>query len=183
MKRHWLLLLFPVALIGVLLAVKYFAGSRSTKETPPAESGVVLNKMEVAPNVPKHEIPKGDPATQKHLAPEIVEKISTTLEGYIKEHPNAADVADAYYNLGNLYYEAGQYEKAIVPLRKAVAQRPYDSDAHYTLGNAYDKLKRYSEAAKEFELMTKIEPKNDTIFYNLGNAYSNLKDDQKAGAQ
>ena len=182
MKRHWLLLLFPVALIGVLLAVKHFAGNRAAKEAPPTET-VALKKLEAASNAPKDEVPKADSAAEKHLAPEIVEKMSTTMETYIKNNPKAADIADAYYNLGNLYYEAGQYEKAIGPLQKAVAQRPYDSDAHYTLGNTYDKLKRYPEAAKEFELMTKIEPKNDSVFYNLGNAYSNLKQDQKAGDQ
>lgn len=183
MKRQWLLLLFPVALIGILFAVKYFAGNRGTKEAPPTESGVVINKVQVADNVPKYEIPKKDPASQKHLAPEIVEKISTTLEGYIKDNPKAADIADAYFNLGNLYYEAGEYEKAIGPLQKAVAQRPYDSDAHYTLGNAYDKLKRYPEATKEFELMTQIEPKNDMVFYNLANAYLYQKKYEQASAQ
>jgi len=182
MKRHWLLLLFPVALIGILLTVKYFAG-KSTKEAPPAEAAVVLNKIEVAPNVPMDEVPKTDNGAKKAMAPEIVEKLSTTLDTYIKEHPNAADIADAYYNLGNLYYEAGQYEKAIEPLRKAVAQKPFDSDAHYTLGNTYDKLKRYSEAAAEFELMTKIEPKNGAVYYNLGNAYLNQKKFREASEQ
>lgn len=180
MKRQWLLLLFPVALIGILLAVKYFAGNRGTKEAPPTESAAVLNKVEVAPNAPTYEIPKTGPGSQKHLAPEVVEKLSTALTGYIKDHPNAGDIADAYYNLGNLYYEAGEYAKAIEPLQKAVAQKPYDSDAHYTLGNAFDKLKRYPEAAKEFELMTRIEPKNDAVFYNLGNAYLYQKKYQQA---
>ena len=183
MKRHWLLLLFPVALIGVLLAVKYFAGNRGTKEAPPTESGVVLKKLEVAANAPKDEIPKTDQGAQKHMPPEIVEKISTTLETYIKDNPKATDIADAYFNLGNLYYEAGEYEKAIGPLQKALAQRPYDSDAHYTLGNSYYKLKRYPQAAKEFEAMTQIEPKNDTVFYNLANAYLYQKKFQEASEQ
>lgn len=184
MKRQWLLLLFPVALIGILLAVKYFGGNRGTKEAPATDAEVVLNKeAAVANNVPKDEIPKTAPAAPKKLAPEIVEKISTTLEGYIKENPNAGDIADAYFNLGNLYYEAGEYEKAIGPLQKAVAQKPDDSDAHYTLGNAYYKLKRYAEAAKEFESMTRIEPKNDTVFYNLANAYLYQKKFQEASEQ
>ena len=103
MKRHWLLLLFPVALIGVLLAVKYFAGNRGAKEAARPAEGVVLKNLEVAGNAPKDEVPKADPAAQKHLAPEIVEKMSTTMETYIKDHPKAADIADAYFNLGNLY--------------------------------------------------------------------------------
>ena len=183
MKRHWLLLLFPVALIGILLTVKYFAGKSSKNQAPPTETAVVVNKVELAPNAPKYEIPKPGADGQKRMAPEIVEKLSSTLETYIKDHPNAADINDAYYNLGNLYYEAGEYEKAIGPLKKAVATRPYDSDAHYILGNAYEKLKRYPESAAEFELMTRIEPKNDNVYYNLANAYLNQKKFREASEQ
>lgn len=183
MKRHWLLLLFPIALIGILVGLKYYVKTRAPKEAPPAASGVAVTKMEVLPEAPKYDIPKRGSGSQKNLPPEIVDKISTTLEGYIKDNPKAGDLADAYYNLGNLYYEAGQYEKAIVPLRKAVAEKPDDSDAHYTLGNVYDKLKRYPEAAKEFELLTRIEPKNDAVFYNLGNAYLYQKKFQQASEQ
>ncbi|MEK6281540.1 MAG: tetratricopeptide repeat protein [Acidobacteriota bacterium] len=183
MKRQWLLLLFPVVLVGVLLALQYFSKNRGTREVAPTESEVALSKLEIATNAPKDEIPKTGPAAQKNMAPEVVEKISTTLEKYIKDNPKAGDISDAYYNLGNLYYESGQYEKAIEPLRIAVAQRPDDSDAHYTLGNAYDKLKRYPEAAKEFEAMTRIEPKNETVFYNLANAYFYQKKYQEASEQ
>lgn len=175
MKRQWLLLLFPVALIAILVAVRYFAGSRSADEVTLKEPVVVIQDLKVAGNVPQDVVPKSDVAKQQTLAPEAVAKISTTLEAYIKDNPKAPDIADAYYNLGNVYYQSGHYEKAIEPLQKALLHHPYDADAHYTLGNAYNNLKRYQDAAKEFELLTKIEPKNDSVFYNLANAYLNAK--------
>ena len=173
MKRRWLLLLFPVVLVAILLTARYFSGRR-TQETPANESKAVLQDVKVASNLPRDEVPAKESANQK-LAPEVVEKLSATLQKYIKENPKAPDIADAYFNLGNLYYQAGEYEKALTPLKLALAEHPYDSDARYTLGNTYDKLKRYGAAAREFELMAQIEPKNDTVFYNLANAYLNQK--------
>ena len=175
MKRQWLLLLFPVALIGILLAVKHFAGKRGNagSEATLTKPAVVLKNVSVEGNAPLDLVPKSESAKQGQLAPEVVEKVSGPLEGYIKDHPDAPDIVDAYFNLGNTYYQGGQYQKAIEPLLKAIERHPYDADAHFALGNVYDKLKRYKEAAQEFEQLTKIEPKNDMVYYNLGNAYVN----------
>jgi len=101
MKRHWLLCLFSVALIGVLLAVKYFAGNRGAKETPPTDE-VALKKLEVAGKLRRTRYQRRTPATQKHLAPEIVAKMSTTMNIY-QGPSKAPDIADAYFNLGNVY--------------------------------------------------------------------------------
>lgn len=184
MKRQWLLLLFPVALIAILIVLRQFGGKTSPSENDALQKpAVVLQSVAPAANVPKDEVPNTDLAAQQRLAPEIVEKLSTTMEKYIKDNPKAADIADAYFNLGNLYYQGGQYEKAIEPLRKALEHHPYDADAHYTLGNAYDKLKRHPEAAKEFEELTRIEPQNASVYYNLGNAFSNQQKNEQAVAQ
>ena len=185
MKRQWLLLLFPVALIAVLIVMRQFGGKTSKSENDAAvqKPAVVLQSVAPAGNAPKDEVPNTDLAAQQRLAPEIVDKLSTTMEKYIKDNPKAADIADAYFNLGNLYYQGGQYEKAIEPLKKALEHHPYDADAHYTLGNAYDKLKRHAEAAKEFDELTRIEPQNDSVYYNLGNAFSNQQKNEQAVEQ
>ena len=185
MKRQWLLLLFPVALIVILIVMRQFGGKQSPSENDAANQkpAVVLQSVAPAGSVPKDQVPNSDLAAQQRLAPEIVDKLSTTMEKYIKDNPKAADIADAYFNLGNLYYQGGQYEKAVEPLKKALEHHPYDADAHYTLGNAYDKLKRHEEAAKEFDELTRIEPQNDSVFYNLGNAYSNQQKNEQAVEQ
>ena len=182
MKRQWLLLVFPVALVGVLLAVKHFSKKPGGEEVVFSKPVTVLKDTTVVPNVPRDVVPRPNDAT-KSVQPEAVEKVASILEKYVKEHPDAADIGDAYYNLGTTYYQSGQYEKAIEPLRKAIEYHPYDADAHFTLGNAYTQLKRYKEAAQEFETMIKIEPKNDAVFYNLGNAYLNMKEYDQAIAK
>jgi len=169
MKRQWLLLLFPLVLVGLLLTIKHFAKKPEPQEAEITKPVAVLKDTTIQSNVPMDVVPRNSSALQP-LAPEVVEKVAGTLEKYVKEHPSAPDIADAYFNLGQTYYQGGQYEKAIEPLQKAIDRHPYDADAHYTLGNTYDKLKRYKEAAQEFEMMTKIEPKNDSVYYNLGNA-------------
>lgn len=189
MKRQWLLVLIPVVLIAALVGLKYFSGKRAKQSTPSATSPAATTtparvEIAVADNKPTYEIPKrGARDKKQNLPPDAVEKISTTLETWVKAHPKAPDLPDAYYNLGNLYYESGQYEKAIEPLQKAIAGNPSDADAHYTLGNAYDKLKRYAEAAKEFEILVKLEPKNGAVLYNLANAYLYQQKFQPAAEQ
>lgn len=185
MKRQWLLLLFPVALIAILIVMRQFGGKRSTSENDAALQKPAVALQTVAPveSAPKDAVPNTDLKSQKRLAPEIVDKLSTTMENYIKDNPKAADLPDTYFNLGNLYYQGGEYEKAIEPLKKALEHHPYDADAHYTLGNTYDKLKRHAEAAKEFEALTRIEPQNDSVYYNLGNAYSNQQKNEQAVEQ
>ena len=43
------------------------------------------------------------------------------------------ELARAHYNMGNVYYERGEYQRAAVEYYQAVDLMPYDADAHYNL--------------------------------------------------
>jgi tetratricopeptide (TPR) repeat protein len=43
------------------------------------------------------------------------------------------ELARAHYNMGNVYFERGEYQRAVVEYYQAVDLMPYDPDAHYNL--------------------------------------------------
>jgi len=43
------------------------------------------------------------------------------------------ELARAHYNMGNVYYERGEYQRCVVEYYQAVDLMPYDADAHYNL--------------------------------------------------
>ncbi len=45
------------------------------------------------------------------------------------------ELARAHYNMGNVYFERGEYQRAVVEYYQAVDLLPYDADAHYNLAH------------------------------------------------
>lgn len=43
------------------------------------------------------------------------------------------ELARAHYNMGNVYFERGEFQRAVVEYYQAVDLMPYDADAHYNL--------------------------------------------------
>lgn len=64
--------------------------------------------------------------------------------------------------------ENNQFEAAIEPLRKVIAEKPDLAWAHFQLGYAYTALKRSDEARSEYERATALDPKMSEAYLNLG---------------
>lgn len=64
---------------------------------------------------------------------------------------------DAYLQLGNLYAEDHNSEKAISLYTKAIEANPQLGEAHYRLGVAYERVGESSKAKAEFQLHDEIE--------------------------
>jgi tetratricopeptide (TPR) repeat protein len=86
-----------------------------------------------------------------------------------------------YVNVGAIYTETGQYEKALEPLNKSIAIRPTYA-GYVNLGAAYFGLNRFAEAATAYEEASKLDPQQYVIWGNLGDAlfYGGKKDQSKA---
>jgi tetratricopeptide (TPR) repeat protein len=65
--------------------------------------------------------------------------------------------ADAYLQLGILYFSQHQPERAIGFYTKAIQANPQLGEAHYRLGVAYDRIGLPQKAAQEFQLHDEIE--------------------------
>lgn len=64
--------------------------------------------------------------------------------------------------------ENNQFEAAITPLKKLLAEKPDIAWAHFQLAYAYTALKRTDEARAEYERATAIDPKMSEAYLNLG---------------
>jgi tetratricopeptide (TPR) repeat protein len=64
--------------------------------------------------------------------------------------------------------DANQFEAALTPLEKFLAEKPDIAWAHFQLAYAYTALKRTDEARAEYERATSLDPKMSEAFVNLG---------------
>ena len=64
--------------------------------------------------------------------------------------------------------EKKDYQAAIEPLQKYLAERPEDANAHFQLGFLYDNLRRLGEANVEYKKAISLNPKLAEAHYNLG---------------
>lgn len=97
----------------------------------------------------------------------------TIYEDVIKKNP---DAWQAYNNLGYIYSESEQYEKAISYFDKAIAIKPLFSRSYFNRGVCKMKLEQYKAAIEDFDISIKNFPKNDQAYFNRGLAKYNSGD-------
>ena len=88
------------------------------------------------------------------------------------EGRGGAGDAVALTNLGFAYAKAGQYEKAVEVLTRAVRLNPESAEAHYFLGAAYNNMDRFEEAVGAFREAVRLRPEWGEAYSGLGVAYN-----------
>jgi Flp pilus assembly protein TadD len=83
----------------------------------------------------------------------------------IQSHPN---MWDAFFNLGYMYYQAGQSESAVLTLSKAAAGDPTNAGAVFYLGLADFKLNRLGEAEANLRRAIVLAPASPNYHFALG---------------
>ncbi|MDP8298793.1 MAG: tetratricopeptide repeat protein [Candidatus Tantalella remota] len=89
----------------------------------------------------------------------------------------------AHVNLGRIYEQKNEYEKAAQLYRRAVQLLPDDFVAYYNLGNAYRGLGEDRKAILAYTKAIEIYPNKADMYNNLGNAYKEVGDIKMAIAQ
>ena len=74
------------------------------------------------------------------------------------------------FQRGTRLLESGDFDQAVVPLRKAAAIEPEKTSVREALGRAYFRSRRYEQAAAEFEAVVERAPTNDYALFCLGRA-------------
>ena len=80
---------------------------------------------------------------------------------------NPDDVA-AWTTLGNLYFDTGNYPKAITAYNKALALNPNNANVMTDLGIMYRRNGEPKKAVEAFDKAAKIDPKHETALFNKG---------------
>lgn len=105
-------------------------------------------------------------STSSEVDVEVKEKESKTLDLLTKIDAFAeederlrTDAAKAHYNMGNIYFEKGEYEIAAREYYQAVTLMPDDPDAHYNLALVSDQyLKDPRTALKHYQMYLYLNP-------------------------
>lgn len=79
------------------------------------------------------------------------ERAEMSLVDYSKAIELNPNDADAYYNRGCTYAEAGEYDKAIADYSKVIEMEPGSADAHYNRGCAYSGKGEVGKAAGDLQ--------------------------------
>ena len=90
---------------------------------------------------------------------------------------------DPFIELGHLYVNQNQPEKAVPYLTQSIAIFPKISKAHEELGKAYSLLKRFPEAQAELEKAIELTPQAPNLHCLLAPVYRKQGFDDKAKAE
>ena len=83
------------------------------------------------------------------------------------------DVYDLYKR-GTELLEAGDFDQATIPLKKARDREPEKASIREALGRAYFRSGHFEEARAEFQAVVELAPTNDYALFCLGRALMNL---------
>ncbi|MFH1115401.1 MAG: tetratricopeptide repeat protein [Pseudomonadota bacterium] len=95
------------------------------------------------------------------------------IEKMLDKNP---DNPAALVQLGNDYFDVGNYEKAVAAYAKAIKLEPGNADAVVDMGIAYRRLGKPANAATCFRQALQAKPNHATALFNLGIV---LRDDLK----
>lgn len=78
------------------------------------------------------------------------------------------EVIDAWFNLGNAHFRAGQHAEAITYFRRALTLKPDYDLALINMANAYRAQGQDDEALTGYEHYLRVDPKNAWVHYQAG---------------
>ena len=81
----------------------------------------------------------------------------TLFHKAIKINPHNPSINN---NLGNIFFELGEKEKAIKYYEKVIQLQPNHGDVYYNLGIIFNSLGKYQKAANYFQKTIQINPNN-----------------------
>ncbi len=123
-----------------------------TRRADPKDKIALFNLMSEARDV------EGDAA-------EATARRIVLLTKVVAEDP---EVIDAWFNLGNAHFRAGQYAEAITHFSRALTLKPDYDLALINMANAYRALGRDDEALAGYEHYLRVDPKNAWVQYQAG---------------
>ncbi len=147
--------------------------------------------------VPGHFFVRYDSRTQRF-------NIETTAHGatpeddyYIERHDVPDQASDGIYmtnlsklqtlgclfnNFGVVYMEAGQLDKALLALDRAIRINPLLSEARANMGNIYMQQGLYELAIDQFNAALEVNPNDPKTHFNAGGAYLEIRQYRRAEA-
>lgn len=115
---------------------------------------------------------KGGTATDENYINKFKVPQSNNSSIYMKNLNKIQTLGCLFNNLGNVYFDIGNYELALLALSRAVEINPTLSESRANLGNVYLKKGRIGDAIYQYQTALEINPNDSKTHNNLGNAYT-----------
>lgn len=91
------------------------------------------------------------------------------------------DISSEYYNIGNAYFDVGDYQKAIDYYMKALSDdHPDANKIRYNLAVAYTESGRVNQGLEMFEMLLQLDPENLLVLQSKAYAFYLLGDDESS---
>ncbi|OGQ99509.1 MAG: hypothetical protein A2505_03600 [Deltaproteobacteria bacterium RIFOXYD12_FULL_55_16] len=117
------------------------------------------------------------PAQAGKITAELSQRL-LQLELEVQKNP---ENTEAWTNLGHLYFDSDQADKAIAAYTKSLALAPNNADVLTDLGVMYRRVSKFHEAIASFDQAILANPKHETSLFNKGVVLNyDLKDKQGA---
>ena len=101
---------------------------------------------------------------QQGLTPDQARKLMS-LNQQVKKNPQDAT---AWTELGNVFFDTGQYKQAITAYKKSIELRPGNANVLTDLGVMYRRSGQPDKAIKVFDQASAIDPSNTQARFNKG---------------
>ena len=92
-------------------------------------------------------------------------RFNLQVQHFSQKYSDQPEMGDAYYSLGLLQAEMGNYEKSAITLQKATELSPFRSRIWFNLYNLLEFKNNTSEAQNALEKCLELEPRNLEFLY------------------
>lgn len=116
---------------------------------------------------------------ENHPSKEVMDKVTNLIERSRKD-PNDKD---SRIELGNIFYNLGQFEQAINYYSQVLELDPKNVNVRTDLGTSYHFLGDHDRALKEFAISLSLDPAHAETLQNLGWVKYNGKKDYKGALE
>ena len=99
---------------------------------------------------------------------------------FFKQSIELSSTEDAYYYLGNCYYNLSSWEDAELAYKQVIKLNDKHSDAYFKIGATYRKRAKYDIAEDFYQKSIKLNPEYDDAYNQLGICYIHLDNILKA---
>ena len=109
------------------------------------------------------EVKMKEESPSQAISPAMEEETYNILSRGSQLNPNddsfRDELARAHYNMGNIFFQRGEYQRAVVEYYQAVDLSPYDPDTHYNLAFVSSEFLRDQETAlKHYQWYLYLKP-------------------------
>ena len=117
---------------------------------------------------------------EKGLGEKLLKEEEIILDKLSAKISSAKDKKAIYVKAGQIYYNLGKFNEAIVVYHKAIDLGLQDSWTYYRLADSYRKLSKIELAIKYFKISSELDKDNSWPYYSLARIYQSLGKENEA---